>query len=88
MEFPFVNIGMSAWFALLKKVVNGDFAPLTQFLPLGNKKRVVKKLKGKKSKTQVKGVKKKLPVKKKVSNGKKKIKKLNQNVPTLPHNLV
>jgi hypothetical protein len=47
MDFQILNIGMSTWLNLLKRVINGEFSPLTKFLPLDKpktrKKRVAKK---------------------------------------------
>lgn len=34
MDFPILNIAVSTWLNLFKRVVNGEFSPLTKFLPL------------------------------------------------------
>lgn len=37
MEFPLLNLGLNPWMHLLKKVINGDYAPFAKFLPLSGK---------------------------------------------------
>ena len=48
MDFPILGIGVSTWLNLFKRVINGEFSPLTKFLPLDTPRKVVRKRRTKK----------------------------------------
>jgi hypothetical protein len=48
MDFPILGIGVSTWLNLFKRVINGEFSPLTKFLPLDTPRKVTRKRRTKK----------------------------------------